>query len=487
MYQNRNYRKRAFIILAFLLLYGVGNYALCSGATYLDGSTTGCTDGSRSYSPSTRSCGSGSDTVYLTLASFVTNLTPSATNYIREGKYFRDSGSKLSGSLHIPSTKSGSATSPTIIKAYPSEELKVTIGTAQRGATYNSNPSDSTGTGSWGYYPNPSIMTYDANYVVIDGVRAYGQVYILGGHDVTIQNSDLGGGGGSGTITSDQGNTVRFNYVYNALLKNNLIHYNCRRVESNDGSLVIGYAFTAVLEQNTFYDGYGTYFEDKDGSGQTGRTTEVKYNFFAPSNISPIATVGVRGFNQAQQTSYQYIHHNIFQNLSIGINVIGAPAIDNVFYNNTFVNCATDVNQPSSSITGSFFELYNNLFYHSNTGQAFIRVYSLNQLLGSNFNVYYNTAIWGSPSTTTASNLSAWQAYSSMDSASINGSPNFVNATGSKPGDFKRASYFENFGSSKYSTRAGAYETGNEQIGYNATGSIAVIPPSGVRPTNITK
>lgn len=487
MYQTRIYPKRAYLVLAFLLLYSTGNYALCSGATYLDGSATGCTDGARTYSPSTRSCGSGNDTAYLTLATFATNLTPSATNYIRAGNYFRDSGSKLSGSLHISSAKSGTATSPTIIKAYPSEELKVAIGTAQRGATYNSNPADSTGAGSWGYYPNPSIMTWDANYVVIDGVRAYGQVYLLGGHDVTIQNSDLGGGGGSGTITSDQGNTVRFNQIYNAVLKNNLIHRNCRRVETNDGSIIIGYAFTAVLDQNTFFDGYGTYFEDKDGSGQTGRTTEVKYNFFAPSTISPIATVGVRGFNQAQQTSYQYIHHNVFLNLSIGINVIGAPAIDNIFYNNTFINCGIDINQPSNNITGGFFKSYNNLFYHANAGQTFLRIYSLSQLLGSDFNLYYNTATWGSTSTTLASNLSAWQVYSAKDAGSVSVSPNFANAAGNSPADFKRTSYIENFPNSSYSARAGAYATGNEQVGYSSTGKLPVIPPSGVRTIDIIK
>ncbi len=414
-------------------------------------------------------------------------MTPSATNYIRAGNYFYDSGSNTLGSLHITSTKSGTATAPTTIKAYLGEELQVAIGTAKRGATYNSDPGDTTGVGSWGYYPNPSIETYNANYIIIDGVKTYGQVYLAGGHDVTVQNSDLGGGGGSGTITTDQGNTVRFNNIYNAVLKNNMIHRNCRRTESNDGSLIIGYAFTATLDQNTLFDGYGTYFEDKDGSGQTGRTTEVKYNFFGPSSISPIATVGVRGFNQAQQTSYQYIHHNIFQNLSIGINVIGAPAIDNVFYNNTFVNCATDISQPSSNITGGFFKLYNNVFFHSGTGQTFLKIYSLSQLLDSDFNIYYSTGIWSSTSTNTASSLTTWQTYSSKDSASLNGAPDFANATGNKPGDFKRASYLENFGTSKYSTRAGAYETGSEQIGYAVTGSTVVIPPSGVRPTNITK
>ena len=487
MYQSRIFPKRAYLVLAFLLLHGLGNYALCSGATYLDGSASGCTDGSRTYSPATRSCGSGSDTAYLTLATFATNLTPSATNYIRAGNYFRDSGSNSIASLHIPSTKSGTATSPTIIKAYPGEELQVAIGTAKRGATYNSNPSDSTGVGSWGYYPNPSIETYNANYVVIDGVKAYGQVYLAGGHDVTVQNSDLGGGGGSGTITTDQGNTVRFNNIYNAVLKNNLIHRNCRRTETNDGSLIIGYAFTAVLDQNTFFDGYGTYFEDKDGSGQTGRTTEVKNNFFAPSTISPIPTVGVRGFNQAQQTSYQYIHHNIFLNLSIGINVIGAPAIDNVFYNNTFINCGTDINQPSSNITGGFFKSYNNIFYHSSAGQNYMRIYSLSQLLGSDFNVYYSTGTWGSTSTTLASNLSAWQVYSGKDAGSVSVSPNFVRPTGNTPEDFKRTSYVENSPNSIYSAHAGAYETGNEQVGHSSTGKPPVIPPSGVKTIEIIK
>jgi hypothetical protein len=64
--------------------------------------------------------------------------------------------------------------------------------------------------------------------------------------------------------------------------------------------------------------------------------------------------------------------------------------------------------------------------------------------------------------------LAAWQAYSSLDDDSIASNPNFIDANGTDPEDFKRSSYAENFTNSPYSTKAGAYITGSEVIGYVA-------------------
>lgn len=59
-----------------------------NAAVYLDGSTSGCSNGSTNYAPATRSCGSGSDTVYLDLANFNTGIVAGATNYMRAGSYY---------------------------------------------------------------------------------------------------------------------------------------------------------------------------------------------------------------------------------------------------------------------------------------------------------------------------------------------------------------------------------------------------------------
>lgn len=429
---------------------------------YLDGTTTGCTDGNTDYSPLDRSCGSGSDTVYDNLSSFSSNIAAEATNFIRAGSYFRDTGDNLVGSLHISSSKSGTSGNPTIVKAYPGEELQVIIGTQTRQDTYNSDPDDATGSGSWSYYPNPSLGTYDTSYVTIDGIKTFGQVYLAGGHDVILQNSDCGGGGGSGSISSDQGNTIRLLNIYNATLKNNKIHHNCRRVEDDNGSLIIGYDFSSSIEQNTLYDGYGTYFENKDAGGQTGRTTTVKNNLFSPTTISTIDTVGFRGLNQDAAVTNLYINNNIFLRLDVGVHVIGVPTDDNVIYNNTFVDCDVDIRQPTPD---NPFEAYNNLHYHSGTGDTFVYVYGLSSLDAADYNVYSGSANWVNFTGSNSTSLAAWQSYSSLDTNSLSHNPDFVNASGTAATDFKRLSYTEDFTGSPHSTRAGAYVTGNEVIG----------------------
>lgn len=450
--------------------------SLAHASVFLDGSTTGCSNGSTNYNPATRSCGSGSDKVYLDLSNFSSNIAAGQTNYMRAGSYFRNTGNVNIGSLHVAVGKSGTASSPTVIKAYTGEERQVLIGTALRGATYNSNPSDTTGVGSWNYYPNPSLETYDASYVTIDGVKTFGQVYLAGGHDVILQNSDCGGGGGNGTITSDQGNTIRMNSIYAVTIRNNKIHHNSRRYEDPYGTAVIGYTFTATITGNTFYDVYGNTIENKDALNQDGRNTEISYNFFGPSTIfTPNPDnhqQGVLGLNQNKFSNGLYTHHNIFYGLEIGVNVNGKPVTDDIIYNNTFVNCGSDIVQHTSEITNTY-KVYNNVFFHAAAGQTFHNVEFLSELADSNWNIYYNAGNWQVNDGTVASTLANWKTFSSLDGASIASNPNFVNSLGSNPEDFKRTSYVENFTGSSYGSKAGAYETGSEQIGVDWSNPVA--------------
>ncbi|NTW27284.1 MAG: hypothetical protein HGA36_03100 [Candidatus Moranbacteria bacterium] len=476
--------KLIFVLMVFLMLP-----SFASAAVFLDGSTIGCNNGSTNYAPITRSCGSGNDTVYLDLANFNTGIVPSVTNYVRSGNYFRDG---VPGSLVVAVSKSGiDNNNRTVISAYPGEERQVIIGTATRGATYNSNPGDTVSPygGSQTYYPNTVLAISGASYVTINGLKIYGQTYTWGGHDVTLQNSDFGGGGPSEL----QGNVVKLHGGdtggQNLIVRNNGIHNSCWGENDENGSAIIMYNASALIEGNIFYDNWGYDIFTKDSGNQAGQTTEIKNNFFAPSAIFP-AVGGIRGHNQDVQIDSLLIHHNIFLQKQTAFAVLATPVINRI-YNNTFINSAYDIGNSSSGGPHPI-ESYNNLFYHA-TNQYFAELYMdtgtvyTDYFAGSNWNVFYNNGSkWGKSAPgalTWETTLSGWQTRTGLDGSSIMANPNFVNAAGTVPTDFKRSAYIENFAGSMYGTHAGAYEVGDEQIGIDwsiQADDIAPAAPSGL-------
>lgn len=454
------------LVLFFVSLLAIALTSLATfsyAATYLDGSAINCKNGASNYNPETRMCSDGKDTVYLDLSSFEANIAPGETNYLREGSYWRDSSS---GSLVIDSTKSGTSENPTILKAYPGEERKVIIGTLKRQNTYNSNPSDTSGTGSCNYYPNSAVVTWNAKYIILDGIKTYGQVGLWGGNNLTLRNSDLGGGGPS----EDQGNVIKIHSTYNVLVENNLIHNSCWGENPENGSAIIFYDASATIKNNTFYNNYGYDIFTKDSGGQTGRTTTISYNLFLPSSIYS-QSGGIRGHNQNIQISEINIHNNIFLDKYQGYNVLAAPPKD-IVYNNTFINNKTAIISPASGASGGIqpLSLYNNIFYSNNPNANYISLYSnIGYLSASDWNIFYNQGQWGKTApgeTIWTTTLSGWKNFLGMDIHSLSVDPDFVNASGKNAEDFKRNSYFENFLNSPYSNHSGAYSTGLEVIGF---------------------
>ena len=457
--------KKLLLVLCLFCIYP--NFAFC--LTYLDGSAIACSDGNATYSPTTRTCGLGSDRVYLSIGLFSSNIVASQINYMRAGTYLRNSGSSAYGALLI-TTGGASDAARTIVKAYPGEERQVIIGTATRGATYNSNPNDATGVGSWMYYPNPAVSVYGVGNVTIDGIKTYGSVYLVGNvANITVQNCDIGGGGdGAG---DSQGNTLRINGgtappgISNILISNCMIHDNCRRYEDATGSLLIAYSWSGTIEKCTFYNGYGNDLENKDGRFQSGKNTYIRNNFFKHSAVNSIDT-GLRGYNQYPETAYVYIYNNIFLRKTLGYIVLGSPATAEIVYNNTFVDCAQDIE--SSAVSGGPYPIsnYNNIFYHSVTGKVALEIVSISYLTASDYNIYNGSMKWQSPvDTTAANNFSSWKTWSGKDVNSITSSPAFINSVGTAAADYKRSSYAENFVGSSYGIHAGAYEIGSEIIG----------------------
>lgn len=454
-------------------------------AVFLDGASSGCANGRATYNPSTRTCGSGLDTVYMDLTAFSSGIVAGQTNYIRSGSYFRDD---LSGSLYIAPAKAGSAGNRTIIKAYPGEERQAIIGTATRGATYNSNPNDATGVGSWNYYPN-TALTIQAPYVTIDGVKTYGEVSTNGASYVQLMNSDFGGGG---PATSGQGAVIKLEHTADALVQNDKIHNSSLAVDSqNNGPGIIFYDANAAIIGNTFFDNYSSDIFTKDsGVEAMGKTIEIANNFFMSSALPGSTNKGIAGNIQDLQIASQHIHNNIFLNKVQAYGVGSVPLISDL-YNNTFINSGYDIANDAGGGAHPIAS-YNNVFYHQ-ANQYFAQLYMdtgttyTDYLAASNWNMYYqNGSKWGKSAPGALNwetTLPGWQTRTGLDQSSLVGDPNFVNASGAAPADFKRLSYGENFTGSAYGTKAGAYITGNEQIGVNwsvVTDTIAPATPSGL-------
>lgn len=440
---------------------------------YLDNTTScpTCTNGATTYDPATRSIGGGSDTVYTSLASFISAITQDGTFYVRSGTYTRQTDDYFEGALAVDVSGSGSG-NYTIVSAYPGEEQTAII-CASSGTcgTYNSDPGDTGYTGSSHYYPNPAI-SIGGNWVKVIGFKTYGQAFVGGVHDWYLQGNDIGGGGPH----LNQGAAVMLNttgFNYNGHIVGNTIHHSCWGESNVNGSGIMMYnTYDLVIEQNTFYDTWSRDISTKDtGTGDVdGHTIEIRYNFFKPSTIYSDNGAGVGGSTQDQDTGV-LVHHNIFYKKATGIHewwladTTHGITPNHHAYNNTFIDCDVDID---AWHTDAVYNFAQNLHYNSTSGIAWrLRDTSTYTLNSSDYNFFDGTYSWTEQGIYTGSSLAALQSASGLDGNSTQDDADFVDANGTTPEDFKRNSYVEG------STHAGAYETGNETIGANATDTTA--------------
>jgi len=415
--------------------------------------------------------------VYFDLAGFSANMPAQATSYVRAGTYIRNTGTNI-GALHV--SRSGIPSARTVVQAYPGEELLAVICTDSGKCNYNPDPSqgaDGNAALSAMYYPNAAIYIA-ADYVDVKGFKTYGMTVINNAHDSSIQDSDIGGGGpGTYGGTQGQGQTVLITTAYNILVKNNKIHHSCRATDglpgNQNGPALMGYDFSATIENNEFHDNWYGDIRLKDVGGQQGRTTEIRYNLFKPSSIYPNGN-GVEGIGQDGNIDYVYVHNNIFYNKHVGIGWAGSALVETVAYGNTFINNVNHGIDSWATYPEPGIRTYNNLFYHSSGGSAFDYYFEASSpaaVLHSDYNMFYAvggaSSRWRNGALNTTS-FAAWQA-GGYDGHSINGAdPSFLDVASCTAGvvsGCRRSSYVESMTGSPYGNHAGAYETGNECIG----------------------
>ncbi len=448
-----------------------------SAAVYLDGLATNCANGSTTYDPVSRSCGNGSNIVSITLADYNNRIVPGTVNFMRAGTYYRTTNSST-GALDISYAKSGSASTPTIVKAYPGEERQVIIGTDPTKFQYNPIPSDTNnpGNGTY-YYPNPAV-SIQGNYITVDGIKTFGQVLMheLGSSKTitgaVLQNSDLGGGG----PYSAWSHVVFIANTVDAKVYNNIVHDAPNSPEMNTHKATIN-VYTSrglIISQNTFYNaGYGADVAVGDtnttAGAASGGTIEISYNFFGPNKFPGNGAGGFAGVSQPIPSPLDQflIHHNIFKGeRGIKENVPNLmPTLD---YNNTFINITNAIGDEGKQNR----TISNNLFYNtSNLSYIWFPNQACGPTIASDNNVYYSSigSDWRCGGYQNSLSFTQWKTATGADSNSVNGIlPNFVNANGTKADDFKRTNYIENFLTSGYAAKAGAYVTGNEKIGFSS-------------------
>lgn len=481
-------------LIIIFLTYFYSPVQVWAKTFYLDGNLANSCVGS-TYSTANRNCAGTDGQGYKTLAEAINSLVGSDTLFIRSGTYARTTNDLWSGSLGIGA--SGTPAQHTVVRAYPNEQpvICTEVGRCQ----YNPNPGDTSVNncytpGSEGgaacYYPNPAISV-GGQYIDVIGLKTYGQLLIGPSDNILIEGNDLGGGGPH----INQGAVVImdcFGSCFNITVRNNQIHHSAWGESDGNGPGVLTYGASYVLENNEFYDNWHGDIKYKTTDGQVGRTIIIRNNFFRPSTIYKNAGAGIVGHSSGRYVDYVEIHNNIFLNKQIAQQWEQPAVIATTIFNNTFINCAMDVFEWLASPPINSF---NNLFYHSNSGHRYYYFedgnYALSAL-SSNWNNFFSTGSaagntrWthGNPSYTT---LSAWQSATGKDANSIASNPNFINAAGNRPEHFKRTSYPNEVSGSKYAAVAGAYVTGNEQIGVQIGVSRALPPVTApLPPTALT-
>lgn len=428
----------------------------------------GVQNGSTTYDPETRTSGKGKYKVFSDISQAAKALASADTLYVRAGTYSRESvgqsiavhGNQVSywtGSLAINAT--GTPERRKLVSAYKDE---LAIIQAKPGVSnYNPDPADTNFKQSSHYYPHPAISIGGA-YVDVVGFKTYGQV-VLTGHDNTVQECDLGGGGPH----TNQGQVIMIHSAYNVTVRNNKIHHSCWGESAINGAATMGYAFAATIEHNEFYDNYGPDIRIKDCRGRQAYDTIIRFNVFRPTTTNPKGNAGVLGIGQYGEIRRIQIHNNLFLRKSEGISWDSSAMEGTLAFNNTFVDCNCDVGtwlNPAVHVS-------NNLHYHSRAGQSFYS-FQANPLgnLQSDRNMFFSTAgdtRWENLYRPRGTSLDAWRGYFGGDKNSVWKDPPFLNPTGNRPEDFKRKDpkAIQDVDGSPYGPVCGAYVTGDENVG----------------------
>ena len=328
-----------------------------------------------------------------------------------------------------------------------------------------------------GTAPTGTILVANGyNYITFKNMRMKGMVYMTNTTGSIVENMEIWEGGDGFTGSTDFGELIYINTTESVTIRNNRLHDNVYSAASGGNNSPIIQVYKAnnlLIENNDIYNSpmFGIYLKDYPTN------VIVRYNHFYNCVQGAIQATGqVTGDNVA-------IYQNVFRNNgSSGSNIYQTGAmilygtLTNLkVYNNTFVNNYRDFNE--SVFSGNPFSVYiwNNISYLPVQYHTFMASQTTNYITYSDYNTFYNDGSWAYLRTNIKTTLADWQSASGLDANSTTSNPNFVNASGTTPADFKRTIYTTDGRGGAYASIKGAYITGEECIGYDCEGTN---PPS---------
>lgn len=286
-----------------------------------------------------------------------------------------------------------------------------------------------------GAFPTGTIIAFNGyNNMTLDGLTVKGLVLMWWGDSIIVQNCDLSVGGDN-FGGSYFGEVIYLHNATNAVIRNNKIHdnQNDSRSSADNSPLIQEYDTTGlVIEYNDFYNSVYHGIRLKDNA----HDVIIRYNHFYNNAQADIA-----GGNQDQGDNIK-IYNNIFRNNG-GTDRFASVAFEFYVsnwqvYNNTFINSGSGIADFLNGGTENM-KIWNNIFYNMDVYNIYAR-FAPTHIEYCDYNQYYGNARWNFDHADYAT-FSSWQSASGFDSHSITTDPDFVNAAGTTPEDFKRTSY----------------------------------------------
>jgi len=326
----------------------------------------------------------------------------------------------------------------------------------------------------------PSIAVEHFDYITIDGFLSEGMIHALDAHHTIVKNCEVIKGSIQGGDTSLHWG-IGINASSNCLVQNNWVHdmEDIGNHGHNSACIMVFGAYTDNLTNDNVVE-----FNTVDGSYPNGDPDNIYCAYGAKSGFVhrtiyrnnfgrncyatffDIASSGDTGYNDGWE---------VYQNIGVDCNTLfysydGSRNIsiyNNSFYGTQFMH-KPDYS-PNPTVEDRNFKIFNNLFVgnyymaveRSSVDWSYLLEYS-------DYNRGQANTTWGWSYNGNMS-LATWRTTTGKDTSSSDTTPNFVNAGGHTPEDYKRSSYPTDGRGGEYSNVMGAYITGTEEMGCDFT------------------
>jgi hypothetical protein len=313
---------------------------------------------------------------------------------------------------------------------------------------------------------NATFGAYGVGYIIWDGFHVAKQdgatstssVMLMKAHHITIRNMDFTG------YDDPAGNDNAPCIFMEAC--NTVIIENCKFHDSkstdNHAAAIIMYLDTGTIVRNCEIYNCTRGIWDKSTSIHSRFYKNFFYNNEDASIL--IETYNTGGPNATEEQAYQNIIIASLDN-SIVLPCNTSFKSNMSFYNNTIIGGRITVSECGSSTTGT--QIYNNI-QTAGTSPS----YDTSNTSFADYNDY---------SAMSSAQLTAWRDSTYFDSNSINTNPLFVNASGTRPEDFKLQAGSLCLGTGRDGLNMGAYLSNNDIIGVYPTSKKKVTVRGGLK------